>query len=56
MHIGLQYHLEYLKGRNHSEDVGCRWKDNIKVDPAEYVVTIWTGFIYLRTGSSYGLL
>jgi hypothetical protein len=33
----------------------CRWMDNIKMDLRDDGV-IWTGFIWLRIGTSGGLL
>jgi hypothetical protein len=33
-----------------------RWEDNNKMDPREYDGVIWTGLIWLRIGTSGGLL
>jgi hypothetical protein len=35
---------------------GHRWKDDIKIDLLEIERRAWTGFIWLRTGTSGGLL
>jgi hypothetical protein len=34
----------------------CRWENNVRVDLTEYVGKVWTGFIWLRIGTSGGLL
>jgi hypothetical protein len=33
-----------------------RWDDNIKMDSKKYDGMAWTGFIWLRIGTSGGLL
>jgi hypothetical protein len=34
----------------------CRWEDNIRMDLREKGEEMWTGLIWLRTGTSGGLL
>jgi hypothetical protein len=33
-----------------------RWEDNIRVNVSKRVGRLWTGFIWLRTGTKDGLL
>jgi hypothetical protein len=35
---------------------GFRWEDNINLDFEELVMTVWSGFIWLQTSISDGLL
>jgi hypothetical protein len=41
-----------LREREHVEDIGDRWEDNIKLDLKSFGI-VWTGLIWLRirTGS-----
>jgi hypothetical protein len=43
--------LHNLKVRDHSEDVGVGG-DNLRLDHMEIVGKRWTGFIWLRIGTS----
>ena len=40
-----------LRDRDHLEDTGVRWKDNIKMDLREVGWGAWTGSICLRIGT-----
>jgi hypothetical protein len=42
--------------RDHSEDLSVNEKDNIRMDVEEMSGKVWTGFIWLRIGTSGGLL
>jgi len=35
---------------------GCRWEDNIKMDPQDLGCGIWTGSSWLRIGTGGGYL
>jgi len=45
-----------LKERKHLEDPGVDLKDNIKMDLLEEEWEIWTGLIWLKTGTGGGHL
>jgi hypothetical protein len=47
--------VEYLKGRNHSKDHGLDEKIKLKRILGNGG-KVWTGFIWLRIGTSGGLL
>jgi len=34
----------------------CKWEDNIRMDLQEVRLGVWTGFIWLSTGTCGGLL
>jgi hypothetical protein len=44
------------KARDHWEDLGVGWEDNIKMDLGEIGIDRGTGFGWLRIGSSGGFL
>jgi hypothetical protein len=46
----------YLKGRNYLEDLGMDGKIKLKWIIGKYGGKVWTGFIWLRVGSSGRLL
>jgi hypothetical protein len=45
-----------LKGRDHSEDLGVDTKIILERIVRKYGEETWTGFIWLRIGTSGGLL
>jgi hypothetical protein len=45
-----------MKGRNHSEDLGIDWRIILEWILKKQVGRVWTGFIWLRTGISSGVL
>jgi hypothetical protein len=45
-----------LKGRDHSEDVGIDGRIILELILGKQVGKVWTGFIWLRIGTSGGLL
>lgn len=59
MHGKIRYRykiLEELKQSDHLGNNGIDGTDNIKMDLTNLVVTMWTGFIWFRIGSSGSLL
>jgi hypothetical protein len=50
------YWLENLKGRDHSEDLGIDGKIILEWILGKQGGEVWTGFIWLRIGTSGGLL
>jgi len=56
VHTGFWW--ENLRERDHLEDPGMMWEDNIKMDIQEvgWGVGTWTGLIWLRIGTEGGLL
>jgi hypothetical protein len=44
-----------MKGRGHSEDLDVDGRINVRLDLRE-TGKMWTGIIWLRTGTSNGLL
>jgi hypothetical protein len=44
------------EGKRPLERPRCRWEDNIKVDLREIGWVLWTGLMWLRIGTSGGLL
>jgi hypothetical protein len=47
---------ENLKGREHTEDMGIDERRTVKWILGEQGGSVWTGFIWLRIGTSGGLL
>jgi hypothetical protein len=47
--------LENLKGKDHSEDIGIDGKVILEWILGKYGRKMWTGFIWLRIGTSGGL-
>ena len=54
MHTGFWW--VNLKERDHLEDIGVRWEDNIKVDLQDVGWGRWTGSIWPRIGTGGELL
>jgi hypothetical protein len=48
--------LENLKGREHLRDLGADGRKTLKWIINKYGMGVWTGFKWLRIGSSGGLL
>jgi hypothetical protein len=48
--------LGKVKGKRPLGKPRCRWVDNIKVDLRYEYEVVWTGLIWLRLGTSGGLL
>jgi hypothetical protein len=48
--------MEYLKGRDHSEDLGVNRKMTLKHMLGKQDGMVWTGFNWLRIGTSGGVL
>jgi hypothetical protein len=51
-----QFRSDNLKGRDHSEDLGVDGRIILELTFKKQVRQLWTGFIWLRTGTSGGLL
>jgi hypothetical protein len=51
-----KFWLEDLKGRDHSEEQGVDERIKLKWILERQRVKLWTGFIWLRTGASGGVL
>jgi hypothetical protein len=45
-----------LRGRDHLEDPGVRWEDNIKLYLQEIGPGAWSGLIWLKIGTDCGHL
>jgi hypothetical protein len=52
----IKFGSENLKGRNHSEDMSTDGRIILKCVLKKKPQRVWTGFIWLRIGSSDGLL
>jgi hypothetical protein len=56
----IEMHIKFLstnlKGRDHFGALGPDWDDNINYMLYKQGVRMWTGFSWLRTASSGGLL
>jgi hypothetical protein len=48
--------LENLKGRDHSEELGVNGEIILEWILEKHPENIWTGFIWLRIGTSGGML
>jgi hypothetical protein len=51
-----QFWSENLKERDHSENLGADGKVILEYILGKYGGNVWTGFIWLRIGTSGGLL
>jgi hypothetical protein len=56
MRIYTQFWSENLKERDHSEGLVVDWKIILEQILGKYVGKVWTGFIWLRIGTSGGVL
>jgi hypothetical protein len=45
-----------LLGKPEGKRPKCRWVDNFNMDPVQLDGVVWTGLIWLRTGTSGELL
>jgi hypothetical protein len=48
--------LEYLKGRDHCEDLGVDGRIILECMLGKYGERVWTGFMWFRIETSGGLL
>jgi hypothetical protein len=56
LQMSTKYWLESLKGRNRSEDLGVDGRRKIKCILGKYSWRVWIGFMWLRIGTTDGLL
>ena len=48
--------MRNLKEKDNLRDAGLKWEDNIKKETSRNRVEAWNEYIWLRTGTSVGLL